>query len=487
MIIKRNKQRGLALLNILVFTGIGLIVTTAFVSWAFISFRLGEVVVAREQAFQVAEAGIEYYRWHLAHAPTDYQDGTGTDGPYVHDFNDKDGTKIGEFSLNIIPPPIGSTLVVVESTGTVLSHPNIERTVRSRMAIPSFAKYSVVANDEMRFGSGTTVYGELHSNDGIRFDGLAYNLITSAQETYNDPDHSGSDEWAVHTHVSPTDPLPPTAMPDRPDVFAAGRQVRVPQVDFAGITSDLAQMKADAQDDGHYFAPSGAYGYHVQFNTNDTFTLSTVTNLMSPPSGCTNINNQDGWGTWSIQGQTEIGTYAMPNNGIIFLEDDVWVDGQIDSARVTVAAGLFPDSPATRKSITVNNDLLYTNYDGQDVIALIAQDNFNVGMYSEDDLRIDAALIAQNGRVGRYYYRPGSWYWWWGWQYRNNCSPYDDRTTLTSYGMIATNQRYGFAYTGGNGYDYRNLNYDANLLYGPPPSFPLTSEFYEILSWEEVE
>jgi len=126
----------------------------------------------------------------------------------------------------------------------------------------------------------------------------------------------------------------------------------------------------------------------------------------------------------------------------------------------------------------VNNDLLYTNYDGQDTVGLIAQESVHIGMASENNLRIDAALIAQNGRVGRYYYRSPSWG-------NQRCSPYHTRQTITSYGMIATNLRYGFAYTDGTGYRTRNLIYDANLLYGPPPSFPLTSDQYVTLSWEE--
>ena len=106
----------------------------------------------------------------------------------------------------------------------------------------------------------------------------------------------------------------------------------------------------------------------------------------------------------------------------------------------------------------------------------------NIGLFSSDSFRIDAAIIAQNGRVGRYYYRkPFSWWW-----YYPGCSPYHERDTVTLYGMIATNQRYGFAYTDGTGYDIRNIVYDANLLFGPPPEFPLTSEQYEPISWEEI-
>jgi hypothetical protein len=53
--------------------------------------------------------------------------------------------------------------------------------------------------------------------------------------------------------------------------------------------------------------------------------------------------------------------------------------------------------------------------------------------------------------------------------------------------MIASYQRYGFAWTDGTGYVNRDITYDANLLYAPPPSFPLTSDQYQIISWQEVK
>src|SRR3989344_4873087 len=175
-----------------------------------------------------------------------------------------------------------------------------------------------------------------------------------------------------------------------------------------------------------------------------------------------------------------MGNYSLPANGLMFLEDNIWVRGQIDTARLTIASARFPDSPSTRSSITVNSNLLYTNYDGQDVISLIAQKNINIGLYSDDTLRVDSALMAQNGRVGRYYYAPKYYTW-------NRCYPYDKRSAITSYGMIGSYQRYGFAYTDGTGYQTRNLIYDVNLLYGPPPSFPLTTDTYQTISWEEVK
>jgi hypothetical protein len=326
----------------------------------------------------------------------------------------------------------------------------------------------------MRFGEGTEIFGPIHSNNGIRFDGLAHNIISSGVASYDDPDHTGANEFGVHTHISPTDPLPPASVPSRPDVFETGRQFPVPNIDFTGITADLAQMKSAAIANGFYRANAGALGYHIVVKTNNTFDLYKVTSFVSAPHNCTNSQNQTGWSTWSINNQTLLGNYHYPVNGIIFLEDDVFVDGKTNGGRLTVVAALLPDNSSTRKNIIINNDLLYTNYNGSDAIGLIAQGNINVGMVSDSDLRIDAALISQNGRVGRYYYPSG-------------CSPYDTRQTLTLWGMIATNLRYGFAYTDGNGYQIRNLNYDGSLLYGPPPSFPLTSDQYITLSWEEIK
>ena len=477
---KKNSKyhSGQILIRVIVFGSIAIYLLGALVNWAAFSIRVSRQTFNREQAIQTAEAGVDYYRWHLAHAPTDFQDGTGAPGPYIHNFSDKNGNTIGEFSLDITAPPLGSTQVKVKSTGTVTADAALSRTVTVQSAKPSIAKYAVVANAVMRFGAGTEVFGPIHSNQGIRFDGLAHNVVTSAVASYDDPDHSGGNEFGVHTHLAPTDPLPPASIPQRTDVFEIGRQTSVPVVDFAGITADLAEMKADAQTNGFYRPSAGALGYHVVLRTDDTFDLYRVTGLVNPPSGCTNSANQSGWSVWSIQNQQLIENYPFPVNGIIFLEDDVFVDGQMDGGRLTIVAAFLPDNPPFRKNIIVNNDLLYTNYDGSDVLGLIAQGNINIGLISEDDLRIDAALIAQNGRVGRYYYRPPG-------GGLERCSPNHVRQTITLWGMIATNERYGFAYTDGTGYQTRNLNYDSNLLYGPPPSFPLTSDQYVTLTWEE--
>ena len=475
-----NNQKGYLSLVILIFGAISIIILSGLIVWSDSNLKTVYRSSDRSLSFRIAEAGIEYYRWHLAHAPLDFKDGTNQAGPYVHNFYDRNGVLLGTFSLDIIPPPVGSTVTGIKSTGRVQGDSSIAKTIEVKMAKPSFAKYAATLNANVRFGEGTEVFGPIHSNGGIRFDGLAHNIVTSAVTKYNDPDHSGNDEFGVHTHVAPVDPQPPSTVPNRPDVFEAGRQFPVPALDFVGITNDLANIKSAAQTNGIYYGPSGKEGYHITFKTNDTVDIYKVNSVTSPPNGCVTVIGQQDWGTWSINNQQLLGNFPIPLNGLIFFEDNVWVDGTINTARATVASGRFPENSSKYSHITVNNDLRYTNYDGTDNIGLIAQGNINAGLMSEDDLRIDAALFAQNGRVGRYYYRAPS-----GGQ--NRCSPYHVRSTITIYGMLASSQRYGFAYTDGTGYQSRNLIYDANLLYAPPPSFPLTSDNYEEIFWNEVQ
>ena len=206
-------------------------------------------------------------------------------------------------------------------------------------------------------------------------------------------------------------------------------------------------------------------------------------------------NTGTNWGTWSINGligsnnpssgETQINgpnadhSWSLPTNGTIFVADNLWVDGTVDNARLTIAsANIGTSNPNSYTNITVNTNLKYTNYNGNDVLGLIAQGNVNVGMVSDNSFEVDGALMAENGRVGRFYYD-------------SSCSVlstnYSTRTSLTLLGMIATAIRYGFSYTDGTGYSTRNITYDANLLYSPPPSFPLASAQYQMVSWQQIQ
>jgi len=466
------KRAGQIAVELLFLAAVVVTLIGGFVSLAASFLQLSVRAQNKLQAFTIAEAGIEYYRWHLAHVAQDYQDGTGHAGPYIHPYFNKDGTQIGQFQLTIVPPPPGSTIVTLTSQGTVAGDPTVKKIITVRMGIPSFAKYAWVLNDNVAFGTTAEVFGVIYSNAGVHFDGVAHNLVESALNTYTDPDN-GLNEWAVYTQKAPADPRPPTALPAQPNVFQVGRQLNVPAVNFTGITQTLADIKTQAQATGFYAPSSSAQGYDLQLN-GTSFKVFKVNTLLAAPNGCSNSFSQTGWGPWSTSTETFYASGTIPLNGDMFFEDNLWVSGTVNGARVTIASGKFPDNPTTRTNIIVNHSVNYTNFNASDTIALIAQNNVLVGLKSDDNLTIDAALIAQNGFIGRYFYS-------------SNCGTGFTRTSLTTLGIMATNKRSAFAYSPTSGYNTRTYNYDTNLLFSPPPSFPLTTDQYSLISWQEVQ
>jgi hypothetical protein len=484
------KNKGQIIFYILFYLFLTMMIFSGSLIWLQTFLGSIEREIQKIIALNIAESGIEYYRWYLNHFPKDFTDGTGQPGPYVHNFYNRRGEKIGEFILEIDPPDEGFSLVNIISEGK-LKESKISKKIISLLGRPSLAKYSVLVDDNIRFGEGTVVYGEIHSNKGIRFDGLAYNLVKSSLLTYKDPDHSGCDEWAVHTHINPVDPCPPqnpdpSQLPLRSDVFKAGRLVGVPSQDFVGISQDLSNYKTLAQENGIYLGFSGVsnYGYELIIRPDGKIDAYLVKKIIKIPGCSISDPYTDPTGgeryslsSWSISQKSFLRTYNYPRNGVIFVEDNVWVSGQINNKKILIASAKFPENSAQMTNIIVNSDLKYTNYDGRDAIGLIAQRNILIGLQSSNILRIDGALIAQKGRIGRHYYS-------------SECGLEYKREKITIYGSLITRKRYGFSWVDnqGNwssGYRLRELVYNADNLYFPPPYFPLASEFYEIFKWKE--
>ena len=475
---KTKNNRGSLLVVVMVATGLFSVISFGAISLALLQQKLNIKRVVSNQALHVAEAGVNYYRWVLYHDNDEYCNKESCipspHGPYgPYNYKDITGTITGQYELYITPPPInGSTVVNIKSIGWMLDQPQIKRVIEVKCGIPSWSTYSTLCNSDIRFGEGTEVWGPMHSNGGIRFDGLAHNIITSSLLNYDDPDHSGANEFSVHTHHNSTDPLPdgnnpPLNIPDRLDVFAAGRSFPVPTISFNLLNGHIGEMFSLASTSGIVLNPSGAQGYHIILSpnpgeANDQIDVYRVNNITAECSGR---------GTYGISSESFLYSLTTPSNGIVYVKDHLWVEGQINEDRITFLAFEDPITGSV-SNIILNNNLTYTNYDGRDSVGLIAQNDISVGLYSDDNLQVDAAIIAKEGRIGRNYY--GS-----------SCSPtYYKRNSITITGSLATRGRYGFAYTDGTGYQTRNLIYDNNLTFIPPPHFPSTGE-YTFISWKE--
>jgi len=170
--IKNNK--GIILSSVLVFTMIAIPLIIALTAWFGTTLKSVRTLVQKEQSFHIAEAGIDFYKWHLDKDP-DFLIG---EDPLIQDFYDKEGNLVGNFSINVYKE---SDILVVESTGNINNQSNSDRTIRVKFSRPSFLEYAFISDSPSYFREGTEVFGRVHSNGGIRFDGFAHNLISSAK------------------------------------------------------------------------------------------------------------------------------------------------------------------------------------------------------------------------------------------------------------------------------------------------------------------
>lgn len=419
-----------------------------------------------ERALYVAEAGTDYYRWHLAHAPSDYQDGTGHAGPYTHTVTDPYGNTDGTYSLTITPPSYGSTIVTVSSTGWLNGYPGVKRTIVAKYGIPSIAKFSFLQNANVWYGQKITVHGPIFSNGGIRMDGVNDSTVQSAKATYT----CGSE-----TGCSPST--------SKPGVWGDGGpanlwQFPVGSVDFNGIALNFSTMKTAAQTTGLYLGASGAAGYHIVFNADGTYVVTKVTQTntiqgWSVEGGCENLP--------TIRRESAVGTYSISQKSLIFAEDTVWVEGVVNG-KVTVAAARFP-LDVNQMNIWIPNNITYVAKDGNSNLGLIAQYRIIFGLTIPQNFEIDAALFAQQGNVIRHNYK------------YQGCSngPNAVRQQLTIYGSIISNLKSYWSYGQGgagfgndptSGFSQRDIFYDPGLYYAPPPFFP-SQGVYEMISWSE--
>lgn len=451
--IKKINESGSILLFVMVFGSISFfLIVMGVTGYAILENRASEHKHNREMAFQVAEAGVNYYRWHLAHNKTDYQDGTGQVGPYIHEFKDKNGTVIGHFSLDIIPPNLGSTIVTVKSTGWLDTQAESKRTLKVRLGFPALTDYAFLTNTDVWIGDNEVVHGKFHANGGIRFDGTTDAPLTSAVPTYTCKSFHGCGNQI------------------KPGIWGAGSSTYwgfpVPAQDFSAVTAKLAEMKTNSKPPatGLYLSSSGKQGWRFQFLANGTIDIAKVNTTNCYKAKDVNDNNYF-WPCIDIATLGAVTNYSMPANGYIYVEDNVWVDGTVNG-RATIGT-------ATGKSIMINGNLVYQAKDGNHVLGLIAEQNILIPYNSPDVLEVDAAVLAQNGAAKRYYY------------------PGDMKTSLTIYGSVISNGLWTWSWVSGggavvSGYTNTNATYDANLTYGPPVGFPVGSE-YNLISWEEVK
>lgn len=448
----------------------GSIATTMLIvavgSYALFENRASNMKHTRDYAFHVAEAGIDYYLWRLAHDPDDFTDGEGVPGPYLHEYTIEDAEGepqlIGYFSLDITPPSGGSTLATIQSTGWTIWRPDSKRSIQITISFPSLTDYAILENASMVIDAGTNVLGKIHSNGGIEFNGTAQSNVYSARLEY---------EVASTTH-----PGIWTSGAGGPEEFW---HFPVAPKDFNSITGDLNTIRQEASADGIHLLASEFDGWQLIFNGDGTFDIYDVTSRECHP-GFQYIDNDFLEGVLhcydinaSSLAQDDV---PIPANGLIFVEDDVWVEGTVDG-RVTIATGRFPVSRENYQEIYLSDSIEYVDTEsGDHVLGLIAQGDVIIPSDVPDEMTVHAAIISQYGRVYTPFY-----------------TTIDAKTSISFTGSIISFDNYNFSYVYVDppnpdkdvGFLDVNFAYDDFLRHNPPPGFP-TENTYVIVNWEEL-
>lgn len=504
-----------ALLGFIIAMGL---ISTALLMVIVDNFMSVDSNVKSQQAFNVAEAGINYYLWHMAHNSTDFRDGTSLPaspdaqlgyGPYVHDYIDSNAVKQGTYTLWIKPQGAGSTIATVRSIGKS-KNSNIPRTIDAQIGATSFASYALVADGEFWFGDSEAANGPVFSNQGVHMDGVSTDTVGAANATYvagNSYGGNGSSKPGVWCNTSVITPVNCTTRDKTNWLYPQS------SIDFNQVSTSLCTMKkvafandaATASIAGQANACSqvpttrtAAYiprngttfnltkGYLVQLNNNSTYDLYKV-------------NSENDLATTysaALSPQVVATGIALPSSGVLFVEDNVWVrTNPTFKGRLSIAAGQLASNSSA--DINIADDVLYSTKNGTDEIGLIAENDVLVAPYAPPStgsftFEVDAAALAQSGSV----------------TYPSNYKASTSRCTrgwvnsnqkFVYYGSVATRQAWTWNYLLGgscgdavydgsryvSGIKNTATNYDYNLLYAPPPSYPITGG-YNILSWREV-
>jgi hypothetical protein len=468
-----QKEGGYIVISVLVFGTIFVLLGSVLVGFIFTQNKASRYKNVDQAAFEIAEAGLDYYKWFLAHYPEDYQNGTGQPGPYVVPYEDPEGGTIGEFELSINPVlQCGEpTTINIDSTGRSFEDTSRDRVIHAQYARPSVAEYAYILNANVWAGADRIINGRYHSNGGIRMDGTNDSTVSSAQETWLCTSQFGCSGGGQ----------------TRDGVFGAGSgsnlwRFPLPQIDFVGITTDLVNLKSLAQAQGRYFArishQANRYGYHLVFQSNGTFNMYRVTGVVTVPG------SPDG-GSWVneshiISSQQLIGNYSVPSScSVVFVEDKLWVDGTIDG-KFMLAAARVADANAIADVILPGN-LVYETQDGTDGLTVISDGSILLPLTTPDDMTINGIFIAQSGRFGRNHYSTS--------QLSSSYDPYVFRNSLTVKGTIVSHDREGTKWVSGStpvsGFLVRTNTYDRKLAQNPPPFTPYISDEYRFIEWTD--
>jgi hypothetical protein len=539
---ENKKEKGSIIILVLVFGAIFSILLSGLVGFITLQHRQSLQKVAWENSLHIAEAGVNYFKWKINKVDEiteqDVQDGEtwccGSDpyssgncewcGPYTHDFKNTDGNIVGQFEISIKPKQIcGKFLALsIKSNGYTLKFPDINRNIQVKLASTSIADYAYILNENTWAEAGRDIFGKYKCNQGIRMDATHNSLVESSKGDSTEEegwicassfgcDYLNCPEGCVAYDLdgdSSNDSCLCQGI-----IGSGGPQdlwkLRSPKFNFEEIQASLTSMKDLAIASGKYYEPSKnlhqhGQGYWLIFKEDGTYDIRIVTKLKSVDAATMRREgNEDKVYCYESKERIqnshihEENVSISPECGLIFIEDNLWVEGVVKD-RKTVAAAKFGSAEEARVILYNNLDYETLPPDGSDSLSIITQGDILIPLRSPEDMTLRGIFVTQHGHFGRDLYSADKWWWCDNlcpdppdncWIKRKKYPAYAQRNNLTIYGSIVSNGRvvtkwdYWDGWTGYNqGYNY----FDEKLSKNPPPLLPNLSTGLNFISWEEI-
>jgi type II secretory pathway pseudopilin PulG len=431
--------------------------------------------VARDAAFQAAEAGIHsymsklvddtvFYNHYLARGESTRRSsggvvvtGSGSSNvtwtyglgwTYPNGFDKWFALGNGyEYSLQITPPNPGSSAIDIVAVGRPVGSTTNNRKIETLVRPANLTDFQMLSNADITYNEVATTKGKIYA--GKDANGIRHNVEhngTATADVYAEGDVTGST-----TFVSP-------AKKYDDDTNPTIRSVIANPVNFASFMASLVDIAAASQAAGVYLNDSSVAAWWLEFKNNGDFTVKKCTQSGGNPVEMVQPTC------------TYVQTYHVPANGAIYVGQTAIVSNQTTNGgvlgRVTVAS---------------NNNIVVANNvgpvtPGTDVLGLIAANEMIVAKWCPTNLTWRAATISEHG------------------MFRSAVDKADGHGTMTFIGSTAT---YGGKYCVGTtcyvigGYmsmfgTARNYEYDETLLYLQPPWFPTLGDSLTMLLFREL-
>lgn len=453
--------------------GVFMVLFSSLLGYLVVQYNWVKQKTEQERALQIAEAGVEYYRWRLSHFPTDITDGTGGPGPYIHVYEDPETGAIGEFSLEVGGEVLCGEVQVVQatSTGWTYKDPSITRTIVVKIARPTVADYSYLVDSNVWAGSSRTIIGPYHSNGVVRMDGDNRSAVTSKINTA-DCGPTGLGDCGTYWN-------------DINGVYGAGSNPQwwrwgQPDIPFTNFDFDFGQMETRALSDGIYLPKisddASSFGYYLELQNDRTVDIYEVDGVWrwvtSETPGGQDISFPELAGTMDTY-RTFLRSEPIPQDcPLVYVSDRTWLEGDV-SGKVTVVAN---DVGAAAPDLFLQDNIVYETGGGTDGLTVLAERNLLIPLYVPDHMTINGVFFAQKGSYGRNYY-PDVWPY----------NGYREQSRLTTNGTVVSKLRTGTQWGTVQGFEIRDDSYDRNLAESPPPMTPFTSPDFRFIEWREVK